>query len=201
MTKTDMAFAERKLFVERWVKAPLKVASVTPSGTELCRAMVEAAGAGAGQRVVELGPGTGPITSALLKAGVEPRDLLLLELDDVFARHLRDRHPGVTVVEGDARRIGRFAIREGWHGCDAVVSGLPLIALPLSAQIRIAHGAFEVMGPHGVFVQLTYGPFSPLNPALVRRLGLVARRFRWIARNLPPASVWTYRRRNAPPMS
>ena len=195
--KSDMAFAERKLFVERWVKAPLKVASVTPSGVELCRAMVEGAAAGPGRRVIELGPGTGPITAALLHAGVAPQDLLLLELDEVFAHHLRTRHPGVTVVEGDARRIGRYAEQCGWTGCDAVVSGLPLIAMPLSAQVRIANGAFEAMGPHGVFVQLTYGPFSPLNPVLVRRLGLVSRRFRWIARNLPPASVWVYRRRPA----
>lgn len=189
-----MAFAERKLFVERWVQAPLKVASVTPSGALLCRTMAEAAGAARGRRVIELGPGTGPITTALLAAGVAREDLLLVELDEIFAKHLHGRYPGVKVVQGDARQLRRLAAQQGWHGCDAVVSGLPLMALSVSTQFRIAAGAFQAMGPAGVFVQLTYGPFSPLNPVLLRRLGLVARRYRWIARNLPPASVWVYRR-------
>lgn len=191
-----MAFAERKLFVERWVQAPLKVASVTPSGASLCRTMAQAAKAGPGRRVIELGPGTGPITDALLAAGVAREDLLLVELDEIFARHLRGRYPGVRLVQGDARQVHRLAQQQGWAHCDAVVSGLPLIALSVPTQFRIAAGAFRAMGPDGVFVQLTYGPFSPLNPGLVRRLGLTARRYRWIARNLPPASVWIYRRQS-----
>lgn len=189
-----MSLADRKLFVERWLRSPLKVASVTPSGVELCRAMAKAALCGPDRRVVELGPGTGPVTAALLERGVTPENLLLIELDKAFARHLSGVLPGVTVVHGDACRMGRILHEQGWEGCDSVVSGLPLIAMPLSIQARIVRGAFSVLSPDGVFVQFTYGPFAPINPELIRRMRLKPQRHSWVARNLPPASVWTFRR-------
>ncbi|PWC80200.1 ribose ABC transporter permease [Azospirillum sp. TSH100] len=189
-----MSLAERKLFVERWIRSPLKVASVTPSGPELCRTMAKAADCSPTRRVVELGPGTGPVTSALLAHGVTPDNLLMVELDPAFADHLSILHPNATVVRGDATRVHRIVQAHGWETCDAVVSGLPLIAMPLSVQARIVRGAFSVLAPDGVFVQFTYGPFAPVNPELIRRLRLKPRRHAWIARNLPPASVWTFRR-------
>ncbi|MBP2302902.1 class I SAM-dependent methyltransferase [Azospirillum picis] len=189
-----MSLAERKLFVERWIRSPLKVASVTPSGPELCRAMAKAALAGPARRVVELGPGTGPVTSALLSHGVSPDNLLMIELDPAFADHLALQHPTATVVRGDATRMQRILQTHGWPECNAVVSGLPLIAMPLSVQARIVRSAFSMLAPDGLFVQFTYGPFAPVNPELIRRMRLKPRRFAWIARNLPPASVWTFRR-------
>lgn len=189
-----MTLAERRLFVERWIRSPLKVASVTPSGPELCRAMARAAGCTPHRRVVELGPGTGPVTAALLDQGVSPDNLLLIELDNAFVDHLSALHPETTVVNGDATRISRILRDQGWDGCDAVVSGLPLIAMPLPVQARVVRGVFSVLKPEGVFVQFTYGPFAPINPELIRRLRLRPRRHSWIARNLPPASVWTFRR-------
>jgi len=189
-----MLLAERKLFVERWIRSPLKVASVTPSGTELCRAMAKAALCGPGRRVVELGPGTGPVTAALREHGTAPEDLLMIELDPAFVGHLSALHPGAGVVQGDATRIQRIVHQHGWNACDSVVSGLPLIAMPLSVQARVVRGAFSVLAQGGVFVQFTYGPFAPVNPELIRRLRLKPRRHSWIARNLPPASVWTFHR-------
>lgn len=189
-----MSLAEQKLFVERWIRSPLKVASVTPSGPELCRALAAAAGSGPDRRVIELGPGTGPVTASLRAGGVPAENLLLIELDPAFTTHLEASHPGARVVHGDATRIAPIARRQGWDQCDAVVSGLPLITMPLSVQVRIISGAFQVLARDGVFVQFTYGPFPPVNPKLALRRGLRAERFRWIARNFPPASVWTYRR-------
>jgi phosphatidylethanolamine/phosphatidyl-N-methylethanolamine N-methyltransferase len=190
----SMSLADRKLFVERWIRSPLKVASVTPSGTELCRAMAKAAGSGPTRRVVELGPGTGPVTAALRGHGVTADNLLMIELDPAFAGHLAALHPGAGVIQGDATRIQRIVHDHGWSQCDSVVSGLPLIAMPLSVQARIVRGAFSVLAPGGVFVQFTYGPFAPINPELIRRLRLKPHRHSWIARNLPPASVWTFHR-------
>ncbi|MBP2231455.1 phosphatidylethanolamine/phosphatidyl-N-methylethanolamine N-methyltransferase [Azospirillum agricola] len=167
---------------------------MTPSGTELCRAMARAAASGPGRRVVELGPGTGPVTAALREHGTAARDLLMIELDAAFADHLSTLHPGAGVVRGDATRIQKIVHEHGWETCDSVVSGLPLIAMPLSVQARVVRGAFSVLAPDGVFVQFTYGPFAPVNPELIRRLRLKPRRHAWIARNLPPASVWTFHR-------
>lgn len=185
---------DRKMFVARWMRAPLDVASVTPSGPDLCRSMARAAGAAPGRRIVELGPGTGPITAALLAAGVRPEDLLLIERDPAFAARLESGFPRAVVAGADARQMARVARERGFGGCDAVVSGLPMVALPTAAQMRIVAGAFAVLAPGGVFVQFTYGPFAPLRPALARRLRITGRRRSWTVRNLPPASVWVYTR-------
>lgn len=191
---SPVTLEDRKMFVARWMRAPLEVASVTPSGVELCRSMARVAGAAPGRRIVELGPGTGPITTALLAAGVHAEDLLLIERDPAFAARLESGFPRVPVAGADARQIARVAREHGFAGCHAVVSGLPLVAMPVAFQMRIAAGAFAVLAPDGVFVQFTYGPFAPLHPALARRLHLIGKRRAWIARNLPPASVWVYRR-------
>lgn len=196
LTVPSVTLEDRKMFMARWMRAPLEVASVTPSGAELCRAMAAAAAAEPGRRVVELGPGTGPITAALLAAGTRPEDLLLIERDGAFATRLENGFPDTVVARADARHLARVARNHGFDGCDAVVSGLPLVAMPLSAQMRIVTGAFSVLAPGGVFVQFTYGPFAPLNPELARRLRLTGRRCAWVVRNLPPASVWVFRRRS-----
>lgn len=191
---TENPLGENILFVERWMRNPLAVGAIAPSGPTLCRSMARAAGAAPGRRIVELGPGTGVMTRALIEAGVADRDLLLVELDRSFAARLALDYPGACIVRENACRLRRITRDHGWQGCDAVVSGLPLINFPGAVQLRILAGAFDSLGPQGIFVQFTYGPFSPVAPAVLRRLGLTGARTGWIARNVPPAFVWTYRR-------
>lgn len=191
---TESPLGENILFVERWMRNPLSVGAIAPSGPGLCRSMARAAGAAPGRRIVELGPGTGVMTRALLDAGVADSDLLLVELDRSFAARLALAYPDACLVRENACRLRRITRDHGWQGCDAVVSGLPLINLAGAVQLRILAGAFGSLGPRGVFVQFTYGPFSPVAPAVLRRLGLTGARTGWVARNVPPAFVWTYRR-------
>ncbi|MCW2249386.1 phosphatidylethanolamine/phosphatidyl-N-methylethanolamine N-methyltransferase [Azospirillum fermentarium] len=180
------------------MRNPLTVGAIAPSGPCLCRSMARAAGAAPGRRIVELGPGTGVMTRALIDAGVEAGDLLLVELDRSFAARLAGAYPGACVVRENACHLRRITRDHGWQGCDAIVSGLPLINFTGAVQLRILSGAFASLGPQGVFVQFTYGPFSPVAPAVLRRLGLTGTRTGWIVRNVPPAFVWTYRRAPGP---
>ncbi len=55
--------------------------------------------------VIELGPGTGPVTQALIESGIARERLFLIEYSADFARLLRQRYPGVHVIEGDAYAI------------------------------------------------------------------------------------------------
>ncbi|WP_435104443.1 class I SAM-dependent methyltransferase [Arhodomonas sp. AD133] len=149
--------------------------------------MALAAAVRPGAQVVELGPGTGPVTKALIGAGVRERDLVLIETNPRFVDLLRQRFPAATVLEEDAfAAIARFA--EAGMTLTAIVSSLPLMVFPRRRRRRLAMDALRALGPHGRLVQFTYGPVSPipLDPALI------AEPSRHIWNNLPPAVAWTY---------
>jgi phosphatidylethanolamine/phosphatidyl-N-methylethanolamine N-methyltransferase len=180
------------LFARRLLLRPKQVSAIAPSSRALARAMADGLGPATGA-VVEFGPGTGRLTEAILDAGVAPADLTLFELDPAFARHLRTRFPGVRVEECGAERAReRVAGQAG-----AVISGLPLLSMPDPVRTAIAEAAAALIAPSGVYVQFTYGPDSPLSPAMLSTLGLRAERGRKVWTNLPPARVWRYR--PAPP--
>ncbi len=141
-------------------------------------------------RVVEFGPGTGRFTQAILARGVAPQDLTLIELDGEFARFLRQRFPGVNVIEAGAETAAAHVV----PGVKAVISGLPLLSMPESLREAIVGAAFTVLAPGGRFVQFTYGNHPPLPLEAIDRLGLCVDRGCRIWANLPPARVYRFRR-------
>lgn len=149
------------------------------------------------ESVVELGAGTGVITRALIKRGIRPERLLVVEMNDVLHRVLQQAFPRANVVCGDARALQVLARQTGTfntHPVGAVVSSLGLLAMPTSVQHDILAAAFEVLRPGGVFVQYTYGPSRPVAPEVCTALGLHARCLGRAWRNLPPAKVYVYSR-------
>src|SRR5208282_3544660 len=89
-------------FIRSWIERPLSIGAVTPSGKMLARAMARYVDPNSNGPVVELGPGTGPVTQALVQAGVDPSRLVLVEFNPTFCRILRTRYPDATLVQGDA---------------------------------------------------------------------------------------------------
>ena len=85
--------------------------------------------------VVELGPGTGPVTEALVEAGVAPSRLVLVEFNPTFCRILRTRYPEATLVQGDAYSLRRLLETLLIQPAAAVVSGLPLITKPIKMRL------------------------------------------------------------------
>ncbi|MGB7977283.1 MAG: methyltransferase domain-containing protein, partial [Roseiarcus sp.] len=142
--------------------------------------------------VLELGPGTGPVTQSLIDAHVAPERLVLVEYDPGFCRMLERRFGGVRVIQGDAYDLPRTLAGFAGQPIAAVVSSLPLLNQPPPRRTKLIADAFALMGPSGVFVQFTYGLQSPI-PRDVGDNRYSANRSRPILRNLPPAFVWTYR--------
>lgn len=189
-------------FFRQWLRNPLSIAAISPSSRQLARRMVAELPEGA-RRVVELGGGTGVITQALLDHGIEPADLMVVELNEELHHHLKRRFPGARVVCGDARELGLVAERIGWLGeghADAVVSGLGLLSMNRATQLAIMDSAFSVLAPQGRFIQFTYGPTSPLPRDVLSELGLVSRRARFAWWNMPPATVYVYTRTRSRPV-
>lgn len=147
------------------------------------------------RRVIELGPGTGVMTEALLAHGLSPQGVLAVELDPALHDGLQARFPELRVVHGDARRLGDLAQGFAAPGTlDAVVSSLGLLSMDEADRGAILAAAFSLLRGDGRFIQFTYGMKSPVSDAQLRRLGLRGRRGAFILRNLPPATVYVYTR-------
>lgn len=185
-----------RTFVRQWFRDPVKMASVTPSGRQLARLMVEQLPPRC-SRVVEIGAGTGVFTRALLDAGIAPASMLVVEINPDLAEFLRGRFPGVAVACDDARRLDQLANQHGLLAdgkLDAVVSGLGMLSMRSAARREILRAAFAALGDDGRFIQFTYGPMSPIRRGEREVLGLRVRRAGFALRNLPPATVYVYQR-------
>jgi phosphatidylethanolamine/phosphatidyl-N-methylethanolamine N-methyltransferase len=184
------------LFWRRYLQRPLGIGAIAPSSRALARAMVAALAPRPGETVVELGPGTGVFTRALLEAGVEPERLFPIEFDPEFARHLRTAFPRIQVIEGDARELGDMLRGRGLSGTPKLLSGLPLRSMPDAVRGAIGHAMGKALLPGGRLVQFTYFAAPPLPEKAAAGLGV--ERLGLILRNFPPAFVWRYTK---PPMS
>lgn len=190
LKKPDIKLDDDTRFILSWLGSPLKTGAVSPSGKELARVMAECVDPAIPGDVVELGPGTGPVTEALIARGIAPERLVLVEFNPGFCKLLRERFPGARVIEGDAYNLahtleGHFAGRLA-----AVVSSLPLMTRPDPECVALVRSAFSLMAEGAPFVQFTYGPTSPVPLKGQPFRGRATKR---IWKNLPPARVWTYR--------
>jgi phosphatidylethanolamine/phosphatidyl-N-methylethanolamine N-methyltransferase len=179
-------------FLKSLVATPRLTGAVAPSGRALAREMATAAGAPSHGLVIELGPGTGPVTRSLIEAGLPPERLVLVEYDPGFCRMLERRFEGVRVIQGDAYELAHTLALFAGQPIAAVVSSLPLLNQPPPRRTKLIADAFALMGPSGVFVQFTYGLQSPVPREDCAGL-YSAIRSKPILLNLPPAFVWTYR--------
>jgi phosphatidylethanolamine/phosphatidyl-N-methylethanolamine N-methyltransferase len=172
---------------------PLGVGAIAPSGPVLAELITSEITPASGP-IVELGPGTGVFTDALLARGVQPEDLTLVEYGSDFARILQWRFPRARVLWMDASRIGSHGLFEE-PSVGAVISGLPLLNMSSRKVIGILTGAFGYLRPGGAFYQFTYGLQCPVPKTLLDRLGLRATSMGRVLRNVPPASVYRITRR------
>jgi phosphatidylethanolamine/phosphatidyl-N-methylethanolamine N-methyltransferase len=178
-------------FIRSWIERPLSIGAVTPSGKPLARTMARYVDPASDGPVVELGPGTGPVTEALVEAGVSPSRLVLVEFNPSFCRILRSRYPDATLVQGDAYSMRRLLETLLLQPAAAVVSGLPLVTKPITERLRLIRDAFDLMVPGAPFVQFTYSVAAPL-PKRIGGFSVEASERIWM--NIPPARVWVYRK-------
>ncbi len=189
--KTLRPIDDEVQFIRSWIEKPLSTGAVMPSGKLLARTMARLVDPAVPGPIIELGPGTGPVTEALVARGVDPARLVLVEFNPVFCRLLRARYPTATVVQGDAYRLKHLLGSLMRDPAAAVVSGLPLFTKPLRTRLRLIADAFGLLLPQAPFIQFTYALVSPIPRTLP---GVHARATERIWLNLPPAQVWVYRK-------
>ncbi|MDQ4137084.1 MAG: phospholipid methyltransferase [Pseudomonadota bacterium] len=206
MLQSNLRTAARKLpvgdrfenearFLRSWIERPLVTGAVTPSSKMLARTMASYVDPRVPGPVIELGPGTGPVTDALIRRGVAQDRLVLVEYNPDFCKLLTRRFPKATIIQGDA-----YDIRETLDGIvtepgSAVISSLPLFTKPLPERLRLLYAVHELTRPEAPFIQFTYAVVPPI-PKNPRRYTAAASNRVWL--NLPPARVWVYRRTKTP---
>lgn len=180
-------------FLRSWFERPLVTGAVTPSGKMLARTMASYVDPRVSGPVIELGPGTGPVTEALIRRGVEQERLILVEYNPDFCKLLQKRFPRATILRGDAYNIRETFGTRLTEKAAAMVSSLPLFTKPLEQRLDLLNAAHEMMHPSAPFVQFTYAVVPPI-PARCDAGTYTASRSNRVWLNLPPARVWVYRR-------
>ena len=186
--------SEPILFLRRWLKDPLKIGAIAPSGRDLAAAMARLVPIDSQVPVIELGGGTGSITEALLEAGIARSRLFVVERDEALHDLLVRRFPQVKILLGDAAQLTALLRPLGISRASAIVSGLPLLAMRDSVRDRIVEESFALLEPGAPYIQFTYGLASPIPR---RKLGVRGEVKSRVLNNLPPASVWLYHRPTA----
>ncbi len=185
-------FDDELKFFKGWIDKPKAVGAIVPTSSVTARRMASVIDLGSGLPVLELGPGTGVITKAILKHGVKPQNLYAVEYSADFARHLRTNFPGVNVIEGDAFNLDTTLGKAADLTFDSIISGVPLLNFPVPRRVEYLDGLLSRMPEGRPVVQITYGPMSPIPPG---RGDYTVEHFDFILRNIPPARLWIYRRR------
>jgi phosphatidylethanolamine/phosphatidyl-N-methylethanolamine N-methyltransferase len=177
-------------FIRSWIEKPLRTGAVMPSSKVLARTMARHVDPSVEGPVIELGPGTGPVTSALVEQGIHPSRLVLVEFNPDFCRLLRKRYPEATVVSGDAYRLRQVLQDKLESPASAIVSSLPLLTKPPRTRLRLMADVVSLTRKGAPFVQFTYGLLPPI-PKNLASLAAEASNLIWL--NIPPARVWVYR--------
>lgn len=193
------AFAEKfddeLRFFKGWIDKPKAVGSIIPTSSVTARRMASVIDTGSGLPVLELGPGTGVITKAILAHGVKPKDLYTIEYSEDFVRHLEKQFDGVNIIHGDAFDLDATLGNLKGTTFDSIVSGVPLLNFPVAQRVRYVEDLLTRIPSGRPVVQLTYGPLSPV-PA--GKGDYTVEHFDFVLRNIPPTQLWIYRRPSRP---
>ncbi|SFQ69389.1 Phospholipid N-methyltransferase [Amycolatopsis arida] len=190
---------DRRVFLAAALRGPVTVGAVAPSSAALADVLAAVAPSTGAPVVVELGSGTGAVTAAIRRRLPAGARQLAVEVDPRLVEHLRRAHPGVEVVRGDARDLGRLLAEHGVTRADAVVSGLPWSLFGPDAQLRILTQVGGVLAPGAAFSTFGYLHAGALTGArrfhrLVRHVFDEVLVSQAVWRNLPPARVVVCRR-------
>lgn len=182
-------------FFMQYLRNPKEIGAIAPSGPALGAAITREIDP-ADAPVIELGPGTGTLTRAILERGIAQRDLTLIESNSKFIPQLQRDFPDVRVLCMNAAELSTVELFSG-RKAGAVVSGIPFLMLDHDEATAILAGVLKWMRPEAAIYQFTYGLRAPIPAPVLARLGLKIERMGGTYRNLPPAHVYRLTRIDA----
>lgn len=186
-------------FFQEFIRNWKTVGAVAPSSPALAYRMMESAEVGRARHILELGPGTGAFTSAILDSMPHGSTYLGIELNEAFVTQLRPRFPSMDFRIAGAQEFDFASYLSGREPFDVVVSGLPWTAFPQSLQEAILANVLPHLCDGGRFATFAYYGFHRL-PSGQRFRGLLHNKLpgvetsRVVWGNVPPAFVYVARK-------
>lgn len=181
--------AEHLNFLRGMILRPKHVGAITPSSPALAKAIAAQVDPTREGPVLELGPGTGIVTQALIERGVSEDRLIAIEYDPEFAEMVAKRFPRARMMQGDAFQFAHMLDGTVDRPYAAIVSGLPLLNFPVETRRALIESALARLSPGAPYIQFSYGT-KPSIPSTDR---YTVKRAALVWKNLPPARVWVYR--------
>lgn|SRR5690606_350319 len=188
--KLAAKFDEEIRFFKGWIDGPKAVGAILPTSSVTARRMASVIDTQSGLPVLELGPGTGVITKAILNHGVKPADLYSIEYSQDFTDHLRRNFPDVNILQGDAFDIDTALGDKAHLRFDSIISAVPMLNFPVERRVWLVENLLARMPQGRPLIQITYGPRPPV-PA--GKGNYAVQHFEFVVRNVPPAQLWIYR--------
>ncbi len=189
--KLERKFGDEIRFFRGLMDKPKAVGAIMPTSSYTARKMASVINPDSGLPVLELGPGTGVITKAILARGIAPEKIWSVEYSVDFFQHLVEQYPGVNFVHGDAFNLDDTLSHLPDQKFDAAISGIPLLNFPMHMRVRLLESLLDRLPPGRPVVQFSYGPVSPICAQPDR---YHIQHFDFVMRNIPPAQIWLYRR-------
>ena len=177
-------------FVSSIWSSSVRIGAITPSSKSLAKEMVKSLAPTPHMKVLELGPGTGIFTSALIEAGIAEENLTLIEFNPKFQALLEKRFPKATLLKTDAFAYASTLASQGKPSFCGIISGLPLFSFPKQKRVQLGRDLQHIVSEGGRYVQFTYHIKKPIKNLEGWRVS----KSRRVWRNTPPAVVWTYER-------
>lgn len=190
MTAPTDTFTDNLRFLRALIARPKNIGAVAPSSRALARAIARQIDPNRPGPVLELGPGTGVITAALLERGIAPERLTVIEYDPDFATAIAARFHGVHVIQGDAFDLKRTLGARLTEPFAGIVSGIPLLNFPMTRRLAYMEMLAGQLAPGAPLIQFSYGMHAPVVPPPGHSVHCAA----LVWANLPPARVWVYRK-------
>jgi phosphatidylethanolamine/phosphatidyl-N-methylethanolamine N-methyltransferase len=185
-------------FLSSAVRSPAVIGAVAPSGRALSDLLASVAPADGHPVVVELGPGTGVVSTALRRRLPDDARHIAVEIDPGMVEHLRRTRPWLEVLHGDAGDLQKLLADAGVDRVDAVVSGLPWTLFGESVQRGIIEQVTRVLAPGAPFTTFAYSHVTRF-PSQRRFRGVLSDAFAEVTvtptvwRNMPPALAYQCR--------
>lgn len=193
---------EHFLMASRFLRNPRTVGAVSASSKAMARMMVESIPTNQAVRVVELGPGTGPFTAAIVNRVAKGSRVLAIELEKTFSEQLRRRWPTVETVCASAVDLEQIVSDRRMAPVDHFISGLPFASLRVDEINRILDGIQHTLKPGGTFTTFQYLHGFGLSPGrffrreMSRRMETLPER-KLVLKNFPFSFMLTWRKPDA----
>ena len=184
-------FDEEIRFFKGWRSNMKAVGSIVPTSGITARRMASVVNPHSGLPVLELGPGTGVITKAILQKGVQPENLVSVEFSTDFFQHLVKTYPAVDFINGDAFDLDKTLGARRDQQFDSVISAVPLLNFPMHMRVSLIDDLLSRVPVGRPVIQISYGPLSPV-VAMPDRYQIS--HYDFVVRNIPPAQLWVYRK-------